>query len=387
MRNLLTVAGAELRLFLRDRSNVFFVFIFPLLLVLMIGVQFGEGATVGRVAVTGPDSGLRSALVRELESEDVVVSSPAWGDARQLLARGRLDAAVRVDAAAATAYGSGGGVSIEVVRSASASSQVVEQEVRTAVEAVRAGRSRLAALEQRGVPSGRAEAALAAAAGEVSPPVLEVTYVDDLSEAFAGLGQFDFGASGQLLLFVFLSSLAGSATLIQSRRLGVVARMLAGPVTASELVAGQIAGRWAIGLFQGGYIMLATGVLFGVGWGNPWLSLLVIALFSLVAAGAAILLGTALENEGAASGAGVGIGLVLAALGGSMLPLEFFPDTIRAVSRVTPHAWAYDAFAEIQRRGGTLVDVLPQLGILAVMAVLLTALGAWSLRRSLARAM
>lgn len=387
MRNLLTVAGAELRLFLRDRSNVFFVFIFPLLLVLMIGVQFGEGATVGRVAVTGPDSGLRSALVRELESEDVVVSSPAWGDARQLLARGRLDAAVRVDAAAATSYGSGGGVSIEVVRSASAGSQVVEQEVRTAVEAVRAGRSRLAALEQRGVPSGRAEAALAAAAGEVSPPVLEVTYVDDLSEAFAGLGQFDFGASGQLLLFVFLSSLAGSATLIQSRRLGVVARMLAGPVTASELVAGQIAGRWAIGLFQGGYIMLATGVLFGVGWGNPWLSLLVIALFSLVAAGAAILLGTALENEGAASGAGVGIGLVLAALGGSMLPLEFFPDTIRAVSRVTPHAWAYDAFAEIQRRGGTLVDVLPQLGILAVMAVLLTALGAWSLRRSLARAM
>lgn len=163
--------------------------------------------------------------------------------------------------------------------------------------------------------------------------------------------------------------------------------MLAGPVTPGELVAGEIGGRWAIGMFQGGYIMLATSLLFGVDWGNLWLSLLVLLLFSLVAAGAAILLGTMLENEGAASGAGVGIGLVLAALGGSMLPLEFFPDTIRTVADLTPHAWANTALAEIQRRGATLTDVLPQLGVLAVMAAAIAVLGAWSLRRSLARAM
>jgi ABC-2 type transport system permease protein len=278
-------------------------------------------------------------------------------------------------------------VALEVVRGSSSSSLVVEQDVRVGVDAVRADRSRLLALEQHGVPADRGSAALATAEDEMSPPALEVTYADKLSEAFEGVGQFDVGAAGQLLLFVFLSCLTGSATLIQARRLGVVARMLAGPVTAGELVAGQVLGRWAIGMFQGGYIMLATSVLFGVGWGALWLALLVLLLFSLVAAGAAILLGTALENEGAASGAGVGIGLVLAALGGSMLPLEFFPDGLRVVADVTPHAWAYDAFSEIQRRGGTLVDVLPQLGVLAAMALLLAALGAWSLRRSLARAM
>ena len=57
MRNALTVAGVELRLFLRDRSNIFFVFIFPLLLVVMIGAQFGEGADDARY-VTGTKSGL-----------------------------------------------------------------------------------------------------------------------------------------------------------------------------------------------------------------------------------------------------------------------------------------------------------------------------------------
>jgi ABC-2 type transport system permease protein len=278
-------------------------------------------------------------------------------------------------------------VTLEVVRGSSSNAQVVEQQVRTAVDALRAERSRALALEAHGVPADRARDALAAAGRDVSAPQLEVAYVDELSKEFAGLGQFDLGASGQLLLFVFLGCLAGSATLIQARRLGVVARMLAGPMTPGQLVAGQVLGRWAIGLFQGGYIMLASTVLFGVDWGNLPLSLLVVLLFSLVASGAAILLGTLLDNEGAAGGLGVGLGLVLAALGGSMLPLELFPDTIRRIADLTPHAWAYDAFAEIQRRGGTLVDVLPNLGVLAAMALLLASLGAWSLRRSLAKAM
>lgn len=387
MRNALVVAGVELRLFLRDRANIFFVFVFPLLLVLMIGVQFGEGATTGRVAVSGPDSGLRSALVARLEAEDVRVSDPGWDDARQLLARGRLDVAVLVDQAAATAYDAGGDVRLEVVRGSSSQAQVVEQDVRTAVDAVRAASARRAALEGAGIPADRAGPALAAAADRVTTPELDVSYVDELSQEFEGLGQFDLGASGQVLMFVFLTSLAGSATLIQARRLGVVSRILAGPVTAGEVVGGEILGRWVIAVFQGGYIMLATSLLFDVDWGTLWLSLTVLLLFSLVAAGAAILLGTAMQNEGAASGLGIGLALVLAALGGAMLPLELFPDTLRTVADVTPHAWAYDAFAEIQRRGGGLVDVAPQLAVLAGMAALLATLGAWSLRRSLARAM
>ena len=387
MRNALAVAGTELRLFLRDRSNLFFVFVFPLLLVLMIGLQFGEGARSGRVAVSGAETSLEAGLVERLDADDLVVSDPAWGDAIDLLARGRLDVAVRVDAAAATAYDAGEALTLEVVRGPSSNAQVVEQQVRTAVDAVRAERARSLALEAQGVPADRAEDALADAEREVSAPRLEVAYVDELSQEFAGLGQFDLGASGQLLLFVFLGCLAGSTTLIQARRLGVVARMLAGPMTSGALVSGQILGRWAIGLFEGGYIMLASSVLFGVDWGSLPLSLLVLLVFALVAAGAAILLGTLLENEGAAGVLGVGVSLVLAALGGAMLPLELFPDAIRRIADLTPHAWAYQAFAEIQRRGGTLTDVLPHLGVLAGMAVLLASLGAWSLRRSLARAM
>ncbi len=110
MRSIAVVAGVELRRFLRDRSNIFFVFALPLLLVALIGAQFGAGANAGRVAVTGADSELGQRLVGLLDDDDVRVSRPDWSDALAQLARGRIDVAVRVDDAAAAAHLAGDAV-------------------------------------------------------------------------------------------------------------------------------------------------------------------------------------------------------------------------------------------------------------------------------------
>ncbi|MBE4720033.1 ABC transporter permease [Pseudarthrobacter sp. AB1] len=114
---------------------------------------------------------------------------------------------------------------------------------------------------------------------------------------------------------------------------------------------------------------------------------LILALFAAVAAAAAMVIGSIFDNDAAASGVGVGLGLVLAGLGGSMVPAEFFSETLQTVSHATPHRWAYDAFAVVQRHDGGLADILPQLGILAAMAAALLALGALLLQRSLNRAL
>ena len=61
-------------------------------------------------------------------------------------------------------------------------------------------------------------------------------------------------------------------------------------------------------------------------------------------------------------------------------------DTLRTVAHATPHAWAAQALAEVQRHGAGLVDILPELGVLLGFAAVLLLVGAWTLRRSLARA-
>ena len=109
-----------------------------------------------------------------------------------------------------------------------------------------------------------------------------------------------------------------------------------------------------------------------------------VLLFSAVAAAAGLLLGAVLKNEEQVGGIGVPLSLALAAVGGCMVPLELFPDALQALSRVTPHAWGNLAFAEIVRRDGGLVDVLPQLGVLLGFAVVLGGASAVVLRRRLA---
>lgn len=387
MRSALAIAGVELLRFVKDKGNIFFTFIFPLILVFVLGSQFGGSGNSGSVTISGPDSELRTAVVEQLESDEVSVSQADHDAMLEQVARGRTDAGLVIDEEAASAYSNGDPAELEVIAGNASTSTAAQQRIRVAVDNLDLRQLQVSALEGAGASADEAAQALDGAADQVAAPTLTVSSVDELSQEFQGLGQFDLGASSQLLLFTFLTSLAGSSTLINARRQGVMARTLASPVSTLQAIAGQSLGRWVIAFFQGGYIMLATWLLFGVDWGNIALSLLVLAVFALVAAGAAMVLGSILDNEGAAVGAGVGLGLVLAAIGGGMMPLEIFPDTMRTIAHVTPHAWGYDAFAAIQRNNGTLVDILPQLGVLLAMAAGVLLLGTWLLRRSMARSL
>ncbi|MDP9980736.1 ABC-2 type transport system permease protein [Pseudarthrobacter oxydans] len=387
MSAIVAIATVELRRFLRDKSNLFFVFIFPLMLILLLGSQFGAGSGQPRVTIAGPGSTLTQALTAELESAGVDVTASGEDAARADLRRGRTDVGMFLDDADAAAFHAGRPAELAVVMASQSSAQAVLQQVRTAVQAVGLDRSQLAALTGAGIPEEQARPALDQAAAQVAAPTVQIVDTGDVVQEFRGLGKFDLGASQQLLLFVFLSSLTGAATLIQARRFGVVGRVMSAPVSSGQVVAGQALGRFAIAFVQGGFIMVGTALLFGVDWGNLWLSALVLVLFCAVSAAAAMMVGSVMDNDTAAAGVGVGAGLVLAGLGGCMVPPEFFPETLAAVSFATPHRWAYEALSAIQRHDGTLGDVLPELGVLAGMAAALLVLGAGLLRRSLNRAL
>jgi ABC-2 type transport system permease protein len=162
--------------------------------------------------------------------------------------------------------------------------------------------------------------------------------------------------------------------------------MLSTPTATGTIVIGEGTGRWAVALVQGIYSILATFLIFRVTWGDPLGALLVLVAFSAVGAGAGMLMGAVFSNDAQASGIGVVLSLGLAALGGCMLPVELFSPTMQKVAHITPHAWALDGFAELVRRDGTVVDILPELGVLAVYATVLLLLAAWRLRVVLTRA-
>lgn len=371
----------ELRRMLRDRSNIFFVFVLPLAIILMVGSQFGgEGAA--RVVVAHPDDPVAEELLAMLSDEGVthdrVADESAVVDAVE---RGSASAGIVVPDGLEFALREAERVEVEFV--ARADSPGTLQPVLASAVARLSAEERVASVlaEQTGTSM---DSALEAVESVDVPGVgVDIERVGE--QLFApDIGQFSVGAAQQVVLFVFLTSLTGSAALIQSRQLGVTSRMLTTSTSVGEVIAGMGTGKFLVGAFQGLYIILFTLFAFGVHWGSPqgWIPLLV--ALSATGAGAAMLLGSVFTSDQQAVGFSVLIGIGMAAMGGAMLPLELFSDTMRAVAHVTPHAWAVDGFAELVYRGGSLPDVMGEVGVLLAYAALLMTVAAWRLRRNIA---
>jgi ABC-2 type transport system permease protein len=381
------IAGVALRLLFRDRIAGFFVFLFPLALVLILGSVFGGGSEppIG-VSAPGRDP-LAAELVEELRANDDVEVDDydTAGDLRAALERGRIEAGMVVPGDYGDRLRRGGTAEVRVLvrpGGVGASLQpVVQQAVRQQATRLQAARF--------GVEHGAGDFDRALdAASELAPGVprvgVQTTTVGD--QLFPDtLGRYDIGASSQLVLFMFVTGIASSSLLVQARRQGVVRRMLSTPTSMATVLAGETLARFATVAFQGVYIMVVSWLLFGVDWGDPVGAVALLVAFGLVATGAGLLAGTLFENDEQAGSIGVFAGLGLAALGGSMAPLEVFSPLMRDIAHVSPHAWANDGFAELVRRNGTVVDILPELAVLVGMGLAVIALATWWLRRSLTR--
>jgi len=385
-----TIARIELLRMLRDRSNLFFVFVFPLLLVVLIGASFGGagGTRVGVVAPAGDDDAAQ--LVADLDDTDALetVTIADVEGLRSDVSNGFMTAGVVIPDGYSDSLRTGEPIEIGY----HARPDTTSMSVRAIVDGIVARQSAgvlagLTAAEILDVPLERT-LTLARTVQAGLPGVTVTTEAvggDELTQEFEGLQQFDLGASSQLFLFTFLTALTAGVALIQTRQLGVARRMASTPTPIGAIVTGQAAGRVLVALTQAAYIIVATWLLFRVNWGQPLATGVVVVLFCLVAGGAGMLLGATLRNESQAAGVGVGAGLGLAALGGSMVPLEIVPEVMRTVALVTPHAWANRAMAEIVRRDGGLADVVLEVGMLAAFAVALLGLATWQLGRALSR--
>lgn len=384
----LVIAGTNVRRMVRDRSSFFFIFVLPLLLILVLGAMFG-GSFLPRLGVVGGEGPLSGSLLRGLSSESTIRTVSFADLDRMLLAveRGELEGGLEIPGDYDERVRDG--VELGFV----ARSLQEGAELRAIVDGVVADEN--ARLRAAGFASSHGlvdfDGALSIAdaqRGSAGGVAVSATSVGE-PISFTQVGRFDLGAQAQLILFMFLTSLAGSAALIQSRTLGVSRRMVATPTPGRTILIGEALGRFGVAMVQGLFIVLGTWLIFGVDWGDALGTGALLVVFSLVGAGAAMLVGSIFRNDAQAGGIGVLLGLGFAALGGCMVPLqvfEIFSPGLFNVAHVTPHAWALEAFIEMVQRGGGLTDILPELGILGAYAVVLLGIASLALHRVLTRA-
>ena len=376
------IAGANLRRLLRDKTGAFFVFVFPFLIILALGAAFGS-AFVPKLGVVGGSDGLGQDLRARLEATDGVgVQTFAdVGALRTAVERGEVEGGLVIPADYDERIRAGDTVQLTYQARSSGAGQELQTTVSAVVDEqgieVRAARFTLA----EGAASGFDEALARARAVAVGLPGVEVA--KRTAGGRSDVGTFATGAAQELILFIFLTSLSASAMLIETRRLGITRRMLASPTPVRTILVGETLGRYAIALVQGVLIVVGTVLLFQVDWGNPLTTGLVVVLFAMAATGAAMVMGSVLKNAAQAGAMGVFLGLVLAAIGGCMVPLEIFPPGISRIAHFTPHAWAIEALNASIATSATPAEVAPDLTVLALYAAGLLAVATVVLRRTI----
>jgi ABC-2 type transport system permease protein len=384
LRRALVIAWANLVRLVRDRLGLFFIVVLPLIIIVVVGLQFG-GAFEPRVGLAAPSGGvlageLAQALDRSWEVRSYEDADALAGDIRD----GRLAAGVLLPERYTDRLL--GGESLEVEFMAAPGDAALGR--RSVVEAAVADQASLLraaafAAEETGASLSAMLDAARTTSGRLPPVAVDVTTVGE-SLFPTELRGFTLGAQGQLVLFVFLTSLTGASQLILSRKLGVSRRMLSTPTPMPTILLGEALGRFGVAAFQGLFIVAATAIGFGVVWGDPVGAGVLVAAFALVSAGVAMLIGAISDNAEQAGSIGVFAGLGVAALGGSMVPPEVFPPVMQTVSWLTPHRWAIDGLRQLAA-GGSLADVATQLGVLLAFGVVLLGLATWRLRVALTR--
>jgi ABC-2 type transport system permease protein len=381
----LAITSVNVKRLLREPSTIFFVFIFPMLLILVIGASFG-GSFRPRVGVLNAGAGEYATAFADQISGNDAFNTIVYDDHDALLVdveRGYVNMGVTIPTDYDQRLRGGDVGQVEFLGRADQS----VFEYRATIEAIAAEQSAIFRAARLVADDGLADfdqAVVSARLVAAGAGALDVT-TETTGEALFGedFGQFDLGAPSNLILFVFLTSLAGSAALINTRRLGVSRRMVSTPTSIGQILIGETGGRFAIAMIQGLFIMIGAAVVFGVRWGDLFAAGALLIAIALVGAGAGMLMGAIFDNDQQAGSVGVFLGLGLAALGGCMVPLEIFPDTMVKIAHLTPHAWALDGFSELIRRGGNLASVVSELAVLAGFAAVLLALGTWQLRKTL----
>ncbi|HZZ37424.1 MAG TPA: ABC transporter permease [Caulobacteraceae bacterium] len=168
---------------------------------------------------------------------------------------------------------------------------------------------------------------------------------EDVAGAKKGGGTIVYYAGAVTILFALFSAMHGALTLIDERRSGIADRILAGTAGMGPVVNGKFL--FLVG--QAAVLAAAVFVTAQVVYGAPVLEHLDLwALTTLAAAvcsaGLALGLVSICSTRDQAQMLSTFVILILAAVGGSMIPRFLMPPWLQQLGWATPHAWVIDAY-------------------------------------------
>lgn len=331
-RAALLIARKDLRLLLRDKMALFWVFVFPTAFALFFGsiMKAGVDAEVSPmtvVLVLESDQPIGEAIEETLRAAGIELRHGKAADARRAVQRADASAYVRVPEDPAES------IEIGVDPARSAQAAMLTGLVRSSL-----------------MPK--------------TPGLPEIVTTRVERQIAGPRSGFDIVLPGMLIWGLIGCVATFAISLVSERTTGTLLRLRAAPISRVSILAGK-------SLACAFTCVIDLLVLSGVGWlgfgvhvDDPLKYLTVLLACTVCFTGLTVGLSVIGKSEQAVSGAGWSSLIVLAMIGGAMVPLSVMPEWLLHLSNLSPVKWGIWALEGATWRALSWQDLLPPLSTL-----------------------
>ena len=191
-----------------------------------------------------------------------------------------------------------------------------------------------------------------------------------VKDAKVGGGVIAYYAGAVMILFALFSAMQGALGLMDEQSSGVADRLLAGTAGMGPVVSGEFLFLVGQGVAQAVLIFATAQIVYGVAvLQNAMLWLPTTLAASACAAGVAVGLVSMCRTRDQAQMLSTFVILVLAAIGGSMVPRFLMPPWLQTAGWFTPHAWTIEAYQAILWRDAGIGGVYKAWCVLTVIGL------------------
>ena len=376
IRRALLLARKDLQLFLNDYGALFFAFLFPLIFVFAFSTFLpaadpDEPVEIHVATAEGADSLSRQLIsgLTAVPGSGIVELTPE--EARAQLDAEEIDGYILFPSEFTSNLTAGRAAEIRVATSNDAprTAALLEGVAGSLASDLSARQAALGAvialLAQSGQPP--EQSALGNAISDLVAGQQERQVI--LRQERAGdvepVPSSNYVLTGYVTMFIFFAAGFGAGELIRERNNNTFDRLLASGASSTTILAGKWLGVAARALAQAIVLWSAGVLVFGVDLGGSPLAVVAVTLAMLAASALfALLLASLVNSQKSADGVTVLAALSMAALGGSWWPLFIMPEWMQTLAKITPHAWANEAFNKLLVFGATTSDVLLNITVL-----------------------
>jgi len=395
IKKLLVIAFNSLKVTFRDKGNLVWLIVMPIIWTTLIGTMGTSGGGDEKIPVgfLNSDRGIYGEVFEEIlkKEESIKIVTMAEDDEdkmRNLVKDTKLSVGVIIPDNFSEKLKAREQVVIEILKSERNSSYFLEELIvkvaeRISIDALAANftiekiSERRMVLEEEVLEDEKEriweEAFVKADAFFEPAPSIGIEYVVlsvEKREENIPIGM-NASSPGFAVMFVMMGVFFAGAAMVQERHHKTLARLLTTPTEKFSIISGKMLGFFLVGFIQFMILILFGQLVLKVNWGNlPLGVLLLVVSYVLSVTGLGTLLSVFVRTSAQAGAFAVLISIVTSMFGGAWWPIEIVPQFMQTIARFTPQYWAINGFNKIITRGFGITEILPNFYVLLAISAI-----------------